>query len=84
MTRLWSIPKLIKVLVNQEGDPAVLFWRGRRDLVLDVGNHWRVEEDWWRKEIARDYYQIETRGGLLCVIYRDLVSGEWYMERVYD
>jgi glycosyltransferase involved in cell wall biosynthesis len=32
----------------------------------------------------RDYYKLVTHTGLLVVIFQDLVTGDWYLERLYD
>ena len=52
--------------------------------MLHLGNRWRVHLDWWRVEIWREYFQVEAHTGFTCVIYRDLLTDEWYLERVYD
>jgi hypothetical protein len=52
--------------------------------VLHLGNRWRVHLDWWRVDIWREYFQVEVDTGFTCVIYRDLLTGEWYLERIYD
>ncbi len=40
--------------------------------------------DWWRVRIWREYFKLTTGTGLLVVIYRDLLSGAWYLQRLYD
>jgi hypothetical protein len=52
--------------------------------VLHLGHRWRVHLDWWRVEIWREYFQVEVHTGFTCVIYRDLLTPKWYLERVYD
>jgi protein ImuB len=62
--------------------------RGR---VNCVSGPWRTSGDWWRTDVwARDEWDIavaesmEKQGDLLCRIYRDLKSEEWFIEGMYD
>ena len=57
--------------------------RGRAEKVREVSNHWRVQEEWWRRELLREYYRVITDSGKLCLIYHDLLGGGWYVERIY-
>ncbi|HVS33492.1 MAG TPA: DNA polymerase Y family protein [Thermoanaerobaculia bacterium] len=46
---------------------------------------WRIEEGWWaEKRNDREYWDAElTRGGIYR-LYRDRVSGEWFLDARYD
>lgn len=82
LSQLLSPPRPIKVVVDQSGQPAAIFWRGRRDGVA-VCNHWRVQGDWWREAYAREYYKLLANSGSVCTIYRD-AAGKWYLEKLLD
>lgn len=73
----------IGVMAEADGRPHVLFIDGRRDRVREISNRWRVQEDWWRREVLREYYRLITASGKLCLIFRDLIGGGWYLERIY-
>ena len=50
---------------------------------VEVCNRWRVDENWWREPIARDYFKVVgTRW--LALIYYDRLSRSWHLERLYD
>ncbi|MCB0209356.1 MAG: hypothetical protein KDJ52_08505 [Anaerolineae bacterium] len=49
-----------------------------------VAKRWRVDQDWWRGRIWREYFKLTTKTGLLVIIYRDLLTGEWFLQRLYD
>lgn len=83
MTKLLPSPP-IDVTTDVAGDPVRLRWRRWQVGVAAICNRWRVEEDWWRDEVARDYYKVEADDGTLCVIYRDRKDGSWHLQRVYD
>ena len=75
----------LRVMVDEIGWPAVLFLAGRQEPVREVCNRWRVREEWWRREVYRDYFRLITESGQLCVVYRDLTPQppSWFMERIY-
>lgn len=80
MTRLLRAHPEISVEFDDR--QLVLTWAGRREAV-EVCNHWRVEESWWREPIARDYYKVVGERWL-ALIYFDRVTGSWHLERLYD
>ena len=52
--------------------------------VTEVVNTWRVETDWWRTPVGRDYVRCLLNGGDCVDLYRDLRTGAWHRERRYD
>lgn len=83
MTRLWVGGTAIRV-VQQAGLPARFIWDGRSHPVQALANRWRVDVGWWRLRLWRDYYKLVTTTGLLVVIYHDLMTDSWYLQRLYD
>jgi hypothetical protein len=55
-----------------------------RDSVTEITKIWRVDIDWWRVRIWRAYFKISTDTGLLVVLYQDLMSEDWFLQRLYD
>ncbi len=84
MTKLLPSLPIIEVETAADGRPARLRWRRWQVEVAAICNHWRVEDDWWRQEVARDYYKVRTADGTLCVIFRDRQQGTWHLQRIYD
>ena len=85
MTRLW--PKGVPIVVFQNGSevPDRITWQGQTHGVAEVAKRWRVDVDWWRgASTARDYFKLTTTTGLLIIIYQDLHTGAWYLQRLYD
>lgn len=82
MSRL--IP-LAPILVMVSDDlPQSFWWNNRIYQVFEIVNHWRIDREWWRLRIARDYFLVHTTSGLLAVLFRDLLNNEWYLQRLYD
>ncbi|UCC50897.1 MAG: hypothetical protein JSV68_17555 [Anaerolineaceae bacterium] len=84
MTRLWPKGDLIKVLGEKEGAPDRLIWQGQMHPIAHVTRRWRVQIEWWREPLWRDYFKLTTETGLLLIIYHDLHEGNWYVQRLYD
>jgi hypothetical protein len=83
MSPLWTQAEFVPV-VCAGGRPASFRWEQHPHAVTQVSRHWRVHLDWWTPaELWRDYWELATDGGLLCVLYCDLLTEEWYLERVY-
>jgi protein ImuB len=62
-----------------------------RGKVICVSGPWRTSGDWWRTDVwARDEWDIAVadsiskQSDVLCRIYRDLQSEEWFIEGIYD
>jgi len=85
VTRLWPEGEAVETW-GEEGAPDGFFWQGRRHHIKDTHNCWRVHTRWWEPEEAvwREYLKVTTGTGLLCLLYRDLIAGGWFLARVYD
>jgi hypothetical protein len=42
---------------------------------------WRIDDEWWRQEISRCYFELELSGGTVITAFQDLISGTWYWQR---
>jgi hypothetical protein len=38
----------------------------------------------WQGGIEREYFRVKTVRGIVCEIYLDLLTGAWYLQRIYD
>lgn len=82
LTRLLREHPPIDAELDAQGNLVAIRWAGRRTAV-EVCNRWRVEEDWWRAPIARDYYKV-VGPEWLALVYLDRIEGTWHLERLYD
>ena len=55
-----------------------------RNTIVERMRTWRVEADWWKDGVARDYLTLRTADGLVCDVYGDRRSGAWWLQRVLD
>ena len=67
----------IRVKADESGEPQAVVL-GRECLtVAAVQDCWRIDEEWWRKEVSRLYFSLLLEDGRTLTIYRDLVTGRW-------
>jgi protein ImuB len=69
-----------------DGQPRILWWRGRRMRIEHPSGPERLAGDWWKDPYARDYWRCEDPDGEgTLVLYRDSSSGSaWFVQGWYD
>jgi hypothetical protein len=75
------LPREIEVSADSCGVPEVIVRKGRQNRIAAISNIWRIDDDWWRDEISRMYFEVELRNGQVMTIFHDLASGKWYQQR---
>ncbi len=74
-------PTHIQTLASEANDkrPAIA------GAVRVAAGPWRIEEGWWSDTpVAREYWDVELDAAGLFRIYRDIASGNWAADGVYD
>lgn len=76
----------IRTRIQGDGRPIAFVLSGVTHRVETVEDLREPRLDWWAPggEIHRVYWLVTTHLGLVCEIYRDVPSGEWFMGRRYD
>jgi hypothetical protein len=62
------------------GEPKAMLWRRVFRRVVAIHDTWRIDDEWWRDEIARRYFVAEMEGGRRLTVYHDLVADAWYAQ----
>nr|WP_297805633.1 hypothetical protein [Tepidiforma sp.] len=62
------------------GEPRAIAWQGRFRRVAAIHDRWRIDDEWWREEVARIYFEVELEGGRRLTVFRDLVGGGWFLQ----
>ncbi len=83
MAKFFQPPIPIKVNEGVDSAPTGFSYNRKSVKVGRIRRQWRIREGWWREEVAREYFDLET-GRFACTIYRDLLGGGWYLQRIYD
>ena len=58
--------------------------------IIRASGPWRASGEWWRVDVwARDEWDVvvsdaSQSGEVLCRIYRDLTSEQWFVAGIYD
>ena len=86
--RLFRPPLAVKVELSGNVPAAVLF-SGRRVKVRNASGPWRSSGSWWDKAGAwqREEWDVELKmnsGTGVYRIFRELPSGQWFVEGMYD
>ena len=50
-------------------------------VVENVGEIWRIDDEWWRVPIHRRYVEVIIEGGRRVVLFEDLITGEWFAQK---
>ncbi len=76
-------PVKVLVVVDDEGLPVEVVEmterRGKR--VEAIIETWRIDDEWWRHPISRHYVNVVLEDGGHVVLFEDLTTGEWFMQR---
>jgi hypothetical protein len=73
-----NAPEALKVEENAAGLPVAVRLK-RRQAVATIEDKWRIDDEWWRAApVSRLYYNVLLASGQRLVLYKDLISGNWY------
>ena len=75
-----NLPEPVRVEEDAAGRPLAVRAPKRRK-VSGIEDRWRIDDEWWRREpVSRLYYALRLDAGPRLVVYKDLVTGEWYRQ----
>ena len=76
-------PEPVQVEEDDRRRPSLIVSGGRRARVVSIVDVWEIVDEWWRPDpVVRRYYRAAVEGGEVVAVFRDLVSGAWYRQRV--
>jgi hypothetical protein len=76
-------PRNARVVVDGDGTPVTVTVeksRARAKRVTVVRERWRIDDEWWRHQISREYLTVVLEDGRSLTLYMDLVRGEWWIQ----
>jgi hypothetical protein len=76
-----NVPREVRVTADEEGSPVFVWLSNRQRRVVRIRNVWRIDDEWWRQEIARLYFELELSDGSVITVFQDLISGNWSRQR---
>lgn len=75
-----NLPRSIGVELNKDDLPVTIAFAGKCRQVEEIGEIWRIDDEWWRDQISRRYVEVMLVGGGHVVVYEDLIGGGWFMQ----
>jgi hypothetical protein len=69
----------VPVRATPEGRPVALQLRSRWRGVAVVQERWRIDDEWWRNTISRDYLDVVLSDGKPLTLYFDRIDQSWYV-----
>jgi hypothetical protein len=76
--RQLSVPRAVEVHARARGRPVRVDGRA----VDAVRESWLVEDRWWtERPVRRRYWEVVTVDGRDLVVFRDLETGRWFIQR---
>jgi hypothetical protein len=66
----------VTVEVDEYGLPTTV----GRPALSEVNETWRIDDEWWRQMISRQYFEVMMEGGKRMVLFQDLINGEWFAQ----
>ncbi len=76
-----NLPRAVSVDLNEDGLPVAITRDGKCKEVEQIGEIWRVDDEWWRDPITRRYVETILEGGRRVVVYENQLTGEWFEQR---
>jgi len=75
-------PKVVAVRTDEHGEPLHVRMPGKpARRVAVVRELWRIDDEWWRQAISREYRTVVLDDGRVVTLYHDLLDGSWYAQR---
>ena len=75
-----NLPRSIGVELNKDDLPVTIAFAGKCRQVEEIGEIWRIDDEWWRDQIARRYMEVMLVGGGHVMVYEDLIGGGGFMQ----
>lgn len=76
-----DVPREILATASERGSPAFVWLKNKQRKVTRVRNVWRVDDEWWRQQISRRYFDVELDNSSVATVFQDLITGKWYEQR---
>ena len=76
-------PAVVRVEEEDDHRPSMIVSHGHRSTVLSIEDVWEIVDEWWRASpIARRYHAVVLEDGSSATLFRNLLGGLWYRQRV--
>jgi hypothetical protein len=84
MSKLFHEAITLEVKEDIRHRPIAFLYKGGKESVEEICEQWRASQRWWKRATDREYFRVRTIRGIVYEMYRDLLTGAWYLQRIYD
>jgi len=75
-------PVAVTVRTDEHGEPTYVRLPGKTARRVEaVRERWRIDDEWWRERISREYLAVVLDDGRVLTLYHDLSDGRWFMQK---
>jgi hypothetical protein len=75
-------PFSVTVRTDEHGEPVHVRLPGKTARRVEtVRERWRIDDEWWRESISREYLAVVLDDGRVLTLYHDLSDGLWYAQK---
>ncbi len=75
-------PRVVTVRTDKNGELTHVRLPGKPARTVEsVRERWRIDDEWWRQPISREYRVVILDNGRNVTLYHDLLEGNWYAQR---
>jgi hypothetical protein len=72
----------VSVRTDEHGEPVHVRLPGKTARRVEaVRELWRIDDEWWRSAISREYRAVVLDDGRNVTLYQDLLDGSWYVQK---
>jgi len=72
----------VTVRTDEHGEPTYVRLPGKTARHVEaVRERWRIDDEWWRERISREYLAVVLDDGRVLTLYHDLSDGRWYAQK---
>ena len=75
-----ATPRAIRVRADAHEQPVAVWSGGRWNRIEAIRERWRIDDEWWRDPVSREYHVVVLQGGRLATIYRDRLRSTWFLQ----
>lgn len=75
-------PRSVRMVVDEAAAPVavVVGRRARPNRVTSVRERWRIDDEWWRRPLSRDYLIVVLEDGRSLTVFHDRLEGGWWVQ----
>lgn len=79
--RALNEPRPVRI-ETRDDVPITLIENGTRHRITQIQDTWIIQDEWWRQELFRQYYELLLDNDTRRTVFHDRIADRWY-EQAY-